>query len=193
MTRCFLGFEFQPASLDYLREQVAPLHRRLSQELSWPVRLVRPENWHLTLLFFEELAGGERAEVWKAVERGAGEGAWRELAVEWQGLAVWPSPRRPSLICLEAGLYPGAAAWPLPVCEAPFSKAKVRDYRAFRPHITLMRFNRRRPMGREWRGIQDELPRFDPERIAFDRLSFFLSTLSPEQPIYPREFTVSLR
>ena len=37
-----------------------------------------------------------------------------------------------------------------------------------------------------------QLPPFDPGTIDFDRVSFFLSTLSSSQPVYPRERTVPL-
>ena len=194
MTRCFLGFEFTPDSLAYLKEQVLPVHRRLAEELGWPLRLVRPENWHVTLLFFDALEPEERAAAWKAVEQGARSGAWRELGFVWRGLALWPSPRRPSLLCLEGEVFPGAAAWPLPVAEAPFSKGDLRHYGAFRPHATLMRLTRRgrKPLAREWRAFASELPAFDSAHIRFDRVAFFLSTLSEEQPFYVRERTVEL-
>ena len=199
MTRCFVGFEFEPESLAYLRERVEPAHRLLAEEQGWPVRLVRPENWHVTLLFFAGLETRARREVWAEVEAAARSGVWSGLAFEWRGLAVWPSTRRPSLVCLEAAPFPGTSAWPLPVEREPFSHARIENYLSFRPHTTLMRFRRGKKgrsqgaVGREWRDLGNRLPAFEPERIGFDRVSMFLSTLTHEQPIYPREFTASLR
>ena len=51
MTRCFAAFEFEAPSLSYPRETVAPAHRLLSDGQGWPVRLIRPENGHVTVLF----------------------------------------------------------------------------------------------------------------------------------------------
>ncbi len=196
MTRCFLGFEFEPESLAYLRERVEPVHRMLAEEEGWPVRLVRPENWHVTLLFFDGLEAAQRAEAWEEVAAAARSGAWTGLAFDWRGLAIWPNPRRPSLVCLEAALFPGTADWPLPVAREPFSLGKTENYRAFRPPATLMRFRGRRQrsgLAREWRALRERLPAIEPGRIRFDRVSFLLSTLTQEAPIYPREFTAPLR
>lgn len=194
MTRCFLAFEFDDASRAYLAERIVPFHERLAGREGWPVRLVRPENWHVTLLFFNGLEAAERETVWAEVERAAAAGTWRELAFAWLGLAVWPTTRRPNLICLEAELYPGVEEWPLPVAEEPFSKGELRQYRAYRPHATVMRFKRggRRPVTREWAALNREAPAFDPARIRFDRVAFLLSTLTAEQPIYPRERSLLL-
>ncbi len=130
-----------------------------------------------------------------STETAAQSGVWGELAFGWEGLSVWPSPRRPSLICLEAGLFPGTSAWPLPLDREPFSLAKIENYLTFRPHATVMRFHRRwrKSVGQDWGALRERLPTFEPERIRFDRVSFLLSTLTPEQPVYPREFTAHLR
>ncbi len=204
MTRCFVAFEFEAGSLAYLREWVEPVHRMLAEEEGWPVRLVRPENWHVTLLFFDGLEAGQRAEVWEEVAAAARSGAWAELAFDWRGLAIWPNPRRPSLICLEAARLSepvaetgaGTAEWPLPIDREPFSLGKTGNTLAFRPHATLMRFRGRRQrsgLAREWRALRERLPAIEPGRIRFDRVSFLLSTLTQEAPIYPREFTAPLR
>ena len=200
MTRCFVGFELTEESRGYLHERVAALHTVLQDHGRWPLRMVRPENWHATLLFFNDLTGDERAEVWEAVEAGARNGAWRNLAFAWSGLTLWPNPRRPSLICLEAEPYAAAADWPVaPLLERePFSKADVRHFSPYRPHVTAIRFDPR--WRRRLKEVWDDavvqagakLPPFDPGAIGFDRVSFFLSTLSAAQPVYPRERTVPL-
>ncbi len=194
MTRCFLAFEFEPASLEYLCKKIIPAHRMLAEQHGWPLRLIRPENWHVTLLFFEGLEEEERKAVWEQAERAARAGTWRELAFQWRGLSLWPSARRPSLVCLEGERFPASAAWPLPISAEPFSRGEVAHYLNYRPHATVMRFRGRgrKALGREWREIEAGLPRFDPARIRLDRLSFILSSLSAEQPVYPREFTVGL-
>ena len=162
----------------------------------WPFRLVRAENWHATLLFFPGLSGAEREQVWEVIAQGVSDGAWGDSRFEWRELALWPSPRRPSLICLEAAPFTGAVDWPLAplLTREPFSKGETRHFTPFRPHITVIRFDRRwrQLLKREWKAAVGELPPLDPGAITFDRVSFFLSTLSAEQPIYPRERTLAL-
>lgn len=199
MTRCFLAFEFAPETLAYLTDQIDAAHRLLSEDHGWPLRLIRPENWHVTLLFFEGLEQQERKALWEqvahGVEEGLKDGLWRAPDFAWQGLALWPSPRRPSLLCLEAGIFPAGAAFPLGTESEPCAKGNVEHYLTYRPHATVMRFRGRggrRSLGREWRELRESLPALDGGKIRCDRVSMFLSTLSGDQPLYPREFTLPL-
>jgi 2'-5' RNA ligase len=198
MSRCFLGFELTDASRAYLRERLLPLQRTLAEEHGWPLRLVPPENWHATLLFFPRLAPPDRAPVWQAVEAAVAAGAWRRLDFAWRGLRLWPSPRRPALLCVEGERYEAAAQWPLTarLAEPPFSLADTQHLRSYIPHLTVMRFRKghgvRLPKPRDWEAVQPLLPAIDGAALRFDRVSFFLSTVSPEQPIYPRERTLPL-
>ena len=195
MIRCFVAFEFTPESLIYLQDRITRAHRLLSEDHGWPLRLIRADNWHVTLLFFDGLEEAERRQVWKEVESGVSSGAWRAPEFSWQGLSPWPSPRRPSLVCLEAEPAEASVAWPLQVASEPCCKGNVGHYLAYRPHATVMRFrgrDGRKPLGKRWPQIQGELPTLDSERIRCDRISMFLSTLSREQPVYPREFTLPL-
>jgi 2'-5' RNA ligase len=194
VTRCFVGLELDDGSRAYLDSVVRPVHRALQSRGRWPMRLVRPENWHLTLLFFPDLDEDGRAAVWETIERGASAGAWRDAAFDWRGLALWPSERRPSLIALEAAPYAPAERWPfVPLLgREPFSRADTRHVTPFRPHITVIRFDPRwrKALPEAWAHALRDAPAFDPARIRFDRVSFLLSTLGPEQPVYPRERTV---
>jgi 2'-5' RNA ligase len=196
VTRCFLGFELEEESRRYLHTRVASLHAALRARGRWPIRLVRPENWHLTLLFFPDLAEADRAVVWEPIEAAVRNGAFGDLAFAWQGLSLWPSARRPSLIALEAEPYEPAQAWPVaPLLETPpFSKADVRHFTPFRPHITLIRIDPRwrKTIPGLWEEVTADVPPLDPAAIRFHAVSFLLSTLSSDQPVYPREWTVTL-
>ena len=198
MTRCFLGFELSEDSRAYLRGVLQPLHLMLSGAAGWPVRLVPPDNWHATLLFFKELDPAERGTVWAEVERCVASGVWRGLAFQWSGLGVWPSLRRPGLICLEAPEYSPATEWPISrlLSRHPFSKGDGHHLLSYRPHITVMRFRRGRgtesPRQSEMEARLAEFPPIDPARVRLEAVSFFLSTVSRENPIYPRERTVPL-
>jgi len=194
--RCFVGLELVDTCLERLRQRVEPFCRLLIREAGWQVRMVHPQNWHLTVLYFPELDAAERAEVWAEVERNVSAGAWSTLLIPWTGLALWPTPRRPNLICLEAPVYPEAAQWPLAqrLGALPFSKADAARLTEYRPHITLIRFRGpgSRPYAREWQALQKEIPQVPPTAIRFDRVSMILSDVKPDKPVYTREYTAVL-
>ncbi len=195
-TRCFIGFELAEESRVYLRDLLEPVQGLLAAEFPLRMRLVLPENWHATLLFFPGLSAGERGDVWAEIERGVVAGTWRGVQFDWRGLALWPSAKRPNLLCLVASVYPGAGRWPLfqKLDVPPFERADLRHVARFQPHITMMRAaSKRRVDARAaWHAIESDIPLVDPRRVRFDRVAFFLSTLSREQPVYVRERSLSL-
>jgi len=196
VTRCFVAFELDEPSRAYLAGYVVPVHAALKTRQRWPMRLVRPENWHLTVLFFEELSAAEREEVWKFIEPTATRGGWGELAFDWRGLALWPNPRRPSLVALEAEPYALAQSWPIAplLNRPPFSQGETRHFSPFRPHITVMRFDPRwrKTIAEDWAAVTQDLEPIDSSRLRFVELSLVLSTLTPEESVYVRERRVRL-
>ena len=194
--RCFVGFELVDTCLERLRQRVEPFCGVLQKQLGWQVRLVHPGNWHLTCLFFQDLTDEERAVVWQEVLRNVSAGAWSALEFPWNGLALWPTSRKPNLICLEAPAFPQAQHWLMAakLDVPPFSKAETAHFSEFRPHITLMRFRgvAARPYGKEWQALGPNIPQVPPSAIRFDRVSLFLGDLSPAKPTYTREYTARL-
>ena len=194
--RCFVGFELVDTCAERMRQRVEPFCAQLNKEFGWQVRMVHPKNWHMTALFFQDLNDAERAEVWTEVQRNIASGAWRDLVFPWTGLALWPTPRRPNLICLEAPVYLEAAQWPLSerIGSPPLSKADTAHFAEYRPHITLIRFRgpTSRPYGKEWQAMQREIPLIPPTAIRFDRVSLILGDVTPQKPIYTREYTALL-
>ncbi len=195
--RCFIGFELDENCRERLRVYVEPFCNRLQKVLGWPIRLVPPPNWHQTTLFFKDLSEPERATVWQEVLRNVEAGVWDDLFFTWEGLVLWPAPRKPSLVCVAAPVYPAAEAWPLTqkLGEEPFSKGDGEHLRTYRPHITLMRFRggASRPYWREWEALGPHIPQVPPTTIRYDRVSLLLSDVGPDKLIYTREFTVKLK
>ena len=197
--RCFLGFELAPESRAWLEGRVEALRAGLEEVWGWSPRVIRPDNWHATLLFFHGLDEWERGRVWEQVRGWAAQGTWAGLKFNWKGWALWPSPRRANLLCLEAAAHQGAGGWPIQQAlgEEPFRKGITRHLGTYVPHITLMRFHRRghRVTTGMWEDARNKLPLLEPvelEMLRFDRVSFFLSTLSAHVPVYPREYTAAL-
>lgn len=195
--RCFLGFELDEGCRELMRVRIEPFANELQRKLGWPIRMVPPPNWHLTCLFFKDLSDSERAAVWQEALRNVETGVWNDLLFPFEGLRLWPTPRKPSLVCLAAPEVPLAGAWPLlgRLDEEPFSKGDTEHLRAYRPHITLMRFRggATRPYWREWDAFGGSIPQIPPTTVRFDRISLFLSDVAPNKPIYPRQFTAKLK
>jgi 2'-5' RNA ligase len=191
MTRCFVALELDESSRAYLHDYARPVHAALQPRHRWPMRLVKPENWHLTVLFFPDLSESERIQVWSALAPTVPAGAWNDPRFAWQGLSLWPTARRPSLVALEAETYLPAQTWPIAALldQEPFSRGDSRHFSPFRPHITVMRFDPRwrRVIAEDWAEVTRDLEPFNPARIRFVALSLVLSTLTPEQPVYERE------
>ena len=194
--RCFLGFELTGAARDWLREATETLHQKLAQSAGWHLRPVVPENWHMTLLFFPGLTAEERRQVWQTARQWTEAGAWGPLEIRWKGWALWPSPRRANLLCLEGAPYPQAGQWPLQTCldSHPFNLGRTGHLATYRPHITLARFRRGKPAPRpaDWERLRPLLPPVAGEQMGFSALSLFISNLSAERPHYPREAGVAL-
>src|SRR5579863_110320 len=177
--RCFVGFELVDTCLERLRQRIEPFCTFLNEELDWKVRMVLPKNWHMPGLLFQDLNEDERFEVWQEVKRNVGVGVWNDMLFPWTGLALWPTPRRPSMICLDAPAYPEANLWPLAskLTTLPFAKADTTHFAEYRPQITLVRFSGpvSRPYAREWATptVRKVLPLVPPSAIRFDRVSMF--------------------
>jgi 2'-5' RNA ligase len=196
--RCFIAFELDEDCRERLRVHVEPFANRLVREMGWPVRMVPPANWHQPCLVFKDLADTERATVWEEVQRNVEAGVWSDLMFAWdEPLRLWPTPRKPSLICLAAQPTPEPAGWPLiqRLEQAPFNKGELDALRVYRPQITLIHFRGGavRPYWREWQAMGDRVPRVPASSIRFNRVSLILSDVSPTKPIYTREYTARLK
>ncbi|MBI3991998.1 MAG: hypothetical protein HY342_01885 [Candidatus Lambdaproteobacteria bacterium] len=195
-TRCFVAFELAEESRAYVQERLAPLQTLLARELPLRLRPVPAANWHATLLFFPGLEDDERAALWEAVAADVAAGAWRGIGFDWQGFALWPTPRRPGMLCLVGADYPAARDWPLygRLEQQPFAQADLRHVGRFVPHITLMRAAERRAVdAREaWTALAPRVPPLDPRAVRVERISLFLSVVSRERPIYPRVHSLPL-
>lgn len=195
--RCFVGFELDEDCRERLRVHIEPFWKELQGGLGWPIRMIPPANWHQTCLFFEDLSDSERATVWQEVLRNVESGVWADLLFPWEGLVLWPSHRKPSLVCLAAPVTPQLGHWPLlrKLDDPPFNKGDVEHLRTYRPHITLMRFRggASRPYWREWQALGGRVPKIPPTAIRYRSVSMILSDVSPSKPIYTREYTTKLK
>ncbi|MDH4247709.1 MAG: hypothetical protein OEW39_07825 [Deltaproteobacteria bacterium] len=196
MARCFLAFELTERSRQALQGWFEPFLQGLKAENSRVLHPVPAANWHTTLLFFSDLSEESMGRAWEQMRTWSGEKAWGALEFNWKGLALWPSERRPGLICLEAQVYSAHPPWPIlnHLKQPPFNAGQGDHLRTYRPHITLARIR-----GRGSRSLVQDLKKALAHHAAtplpaiqLDRLSFFLSAKAPGNPIYPRAYTLEL-
>lgn len=112
-------------------------HLRTSLPHPLPGRVVRPENWHLTLRFLGEIDEVAADRVVREVDA-AGRGA--AFPVRWGSLGAFPRPRRATVLWL--GLESGGAEaerLAAAVEEAVEAAGFQPEDRPFRSHLTLSR------------------------------------------------------
>jgi 2'-5' RNA ligase len=195
--RCFIALELEERCRELLRVRITQFHADLRSDHDWPVQLVPPANWHVTVLFFRDLPKRDHDGVWTEVLRSVEAHVWDDLVFPWEDVELWPNPSRPGLICLAAPPYLDVKRWPLieNATKAPLNQGDVAKLLNFRPHITLMRFKggRARPYSQEWKAMATRIPRVPPTAIRFDRVSLLLSDSSPSRPLYTRAFSAPIR
>lgn len=165
--RLFAALEVPRDRLEALNETLADLKRSSSD-----LRFVKLENQHVTLKFFGWLGPDETDAAGRMMKEVAGSHAPGPLALT--DLGAFPSLRRVRVLWSGVEDPSGttsAVAEALDAGAAGFGVA--REERSFRPHLTLARSKRPRPL--------EHLPQVPPEaRRTFDfgELVLFRSHLS---------------
>jgi len=124
-----------------VRARLVQLRRRVDRggtEIRWS----RPETMHLTLKFLGDVKAESIAEVTEAC-RGAAGGAGGagaspvEVAVE--GLALFPSPKRPRVVSGRVAAGDGLVALQAAVERGLAKAGFAAERRGYRPHVTVGR------------------------------------------------------
>lgn len=168
--RCFLALPV-PAEV---RARLAEAQRRLRAQLPG-ARFVRPDDLHLTLRFYGELAPERVARLTAELEAALAGTAGFDVALE--GLGGFPSRQRARVVW--AGVVEGGRALYelFRRCEAAAARVPLpAEERPFHPHVTLARLREPRP-----------LPPAPPEswgRWRADEVILYRSNLTPAGPVY---------
>lgn len=146
--RLFIALNLPEAERDRIHEAAAPL-----REAGFPVRWVKPENFHVTLKFL----GDARNEVVPVVEK-----VIRKVAAQTQvfplklsGFGAFPTIRRPRVLWLGAEPTPALRCLKQDLEWALTRHGFEQETRAFHPHVTLGRADEGKGAG-VFRGL-DEL------------------------------------
>lgn len=156
--RCFFGIPIENSA------DLIPVQEALD---SPKIRLVRPENVHITFIFLGEIGESTVERMCTALAKSS----FRKPVVKTVGVIGLPQERKARVIALRLSS---------PELESyyyEFSKRiEFSESRRYLPHITLARCKNPIPVEVE----KVELP----GEIVVSRISLFKSTLTPEGPIY---------
>jgi 2'-5' RNA ligase len=139
------------------------------------LRLLGPEQWHVTLAFIGEV-GRDRAEVARGVVDGLPPGLGGEATVE--GFLMLPSASRARVVTLKMGDEQGVfrALFEAVIGGLEAGGVMQREKRPFRPHLTIARL----------RVPGTVSPRYESERARFavQSVCLYESTLRREGATY---------
>jgi 2'-5' RNA ligase len=130
--RLFLAVALDPE----IRELLAA-HLEAAGLSSWPGRLVRPQNWHLTLRFLGWTSDFQRDQIMRHLDEAALPGPF---AVRFGGPGAFPKPRRATVIWIGIDHGGDELEALASECEAAAQAAGFDpESRPYHPHVTLSR------------------------------------------------------
>ena len=178
--RSFLAFEL-PFDI---KEQIRTVSEEL-QRSTLPVRWVKVQNIHLTIVFLgsvdEELMNGIKEKVDGVM------GDHAAIKIRLHTIGVFPHFRRPRVLWV--GLNGETEKLAL-LRNALQAELKVLDFkpekRPYRPHLTLGRFKGSAVNDEELKGILDRYHDITSDFHYLNELTLFKSDLKPGGPVYTK-------
>lgn len=182
MIRAFIAVDFQPTP---------SLHRLLAglRALQAPLRVVRPENLHITLKFLGDVEEGLAPSVAEVMEEAA-EGV-SPFAVTLQGTGAFPHLGRPRVLWVGIKGGEPLVSMAQRLEERLEGMGFARERRGFSPHLTVARVKGgrgREEIVRVAEGHREEV--FGEQRVETLRLK--RSDLTPQGARYHDLATASL-
>ena len=178
--RSFLAFELSPE----IREQIGKISRELRKS-TLPVRWVRWENIHLTVVFLgsvDEHAIEDLMERVRSVVTG-----FTGFKARLNGVGVFPNWRKPRVLWVGLdGDMEGLTRLRDELQDALKVFGIREEKRPFRAHLTLGRFKDRLDDDEELREVLDRYHDSTSEFCSLDELLLFKSDLKPGGPVYTK-------
>jgi len=176
--RTFCAIELPPD----VREQLATHAKRLREAVpqasaNWS----KPENVHLTLKFFGNVAKDKLTRISQAATRVAGEVSGFKIRIG--GTGVFPRRSRPQVLWIGVEDSSGQLSDLQQRLEEAFAREGfAKEDRGFRPHLTIARL-RRPEEARELAEAHIQM-KFAFAEIRVTKFALFRSQLSPKGSIY---------
>ena len=185
--RSFLAFELSPE----IKEQIGAVSRELKKS-SLPVRWVKVENIHLTIIFIgsvnEDAIHDIKEKAHMVVDK------FSIFKTRLSGVGVFPDFRRPRVIWI--GLN-GEIERLSRFRDELQRELKVvglkEEKRPFRPHLTIGRFKGRLNRDGELKWILDKYHDISSDPHYLNELILFKSDLKPGGPVYTKMAVWPLR
>ena len=185
--RSFLAFELPPE----IREKIGAVSKEL-QKTSMPVRWVKVENIHLTMIFLgsvNEDAIDEIKENVQPVVKG-----FSTIRTMLNGVGVFPHWRKPRVIWVGLNGEIDTLSNLRDQLQAELKMLGLREEkRPFRPHLTIGRFKGRVDRDEELKSILDRYHDITSDLYCLKELILFKSDLRPDGAVYTRMATWPLR
>ena len=177
--RTFIAIDITPE----IRERLAAFMDRSRVSLAG-ARWVRPEGMHITLKFLGEIALDQKEQIERALPGVRSQ----PFPITFRGLGFFPNSRSPRVFWsgIEASnVLPNLAS---EIDEALVPLGFEKEKQAYKPHLTLARFNPGTKRGSLAASAQSLLERTPPEFGTMTANEFFLyqSKVSPRGAIYTK-------
>jgi len=185
--RSFLAFEL-PVEI---REQIRIISKEL-KKTALPVRWVKADNIHLTILFLgsvDEDTTGDIEEKVNVVVKG-----FSAFKIRLDAVGVFPHWRRPRVIWIGLdGDIGGLSNLRDELQEELKALGFVPEKRPFRAHLTLGRFKGPIDRDENMKWIIDRYSDINSDLYQLNELILYKSDLKPDGPVYTKMATWPLR
>jgi len=185
--RSFLAFELPPE----IRGQIGTVYKEL-QKIRMPVRWVKEENIHLTMVFLgsvsEDAIDEIKEKVPLVVKR------FSTIRTMLNGVGVFPHWRKPRVIWVGLDGEVEKLSNLRDELQAELKVFGLREEkRPFRPHLTIGRFKGIVDRDEELKCILDRYHDITSDFCYLNELILFKSDLKPDGPVYTRMATWPLK
>jgi len=174
--RSFISFDIEEEEVVC---KLVEVQRRLVSTQAH-LKLVKPENIHVTIRFLGDVSEGVVAKIYALMK----ETTWKPFEFHIQGLGAFPKLRYPRVVW--AGIRRGAEQFRAIFDELEPNLRKLGfapDSKGFSPHITIARVKSGRNKAELAKQIM-ELAEYDFGTVKACCLRLKKSTLTPKGPVY---------
>ena len=177
--RAFLAFEVSNASKDWVENK----KREIMEISKGAVRWVKKDNMHVTLHFFGKISEKTIRSLNFPLKDLAEKSQPFRLKIS--GLGVFPSRNNPRVLWIglkEVGEKDNLRAFYAGLCNLLEAEALLTEKRPYRPHVTLGRVKKKRPLRLLPGALFEDRPDYRPFWVR--EVIFYRSELTPKGPVY---------
>jgi len=169
-------------------EKIIEIEKKL-QETGALLKLVEPENLHITIKFLGEISEKELPLIKKILEKNAE--LFEPFEITLEKLGAFPSISHPRVIWVGISQNKDKVTSLANKISADLERAGFRrEERAFHPHITIARVKRQNSR------LKKEITQYQNSvfgRMIINNIRLKKSTLTPQGPIYTTIFEIPIK